>query len=239
VVLAVFAFLFGRARAGGLHHPLEGEALVRAALGGDEASARRLVARLTPVVRSRAARALMRRGRRAGRSIDQELEDLTQNVLLALFEDDGRRLRAWSDTHGTLESFVGLVAEREVVSIMRSGRRSPWTDEPSPEEEVERRQEPSRPYDERVASRQLLERLMDRMRERLTPLGLQMFYALYVDEKSVDAVCVETKMQPDAVYAWRSRLARLARGLAAEMDEPPNVILERAAAPRAREGGAP
>jgi RNA polymerase sigma-70 factor (ECF subfamily) len=193
--------------------------LVVDALAGDEGSARRLVALLTPVVRSRAAGALMRRGRRAGRSIDQELADLTQEVLLCLFEQQGRRLLAWSAERGTLESFVGLVAEREVASIMRNGRRSPWKDEPSPDDEVERQQEPRKSDDDRVASRHLLERLLDRMRERLSPQGLQMFYALYVHEQSIEVVCEEMSMQPDAVYAWRSRLARLARTLAAEIEK--------------------
>jgi RNA polymerase sigma-70 factor (ECF subfamily) len=200
--------------------------LVVQALAGDGESARALVAILTPVVRSRAAGALVRRGRRAGRSIDQELEDLTQEVLLGLFEQRGKRLAAWSSDRGTLESFVGVVAEREVASIMRNGRRSPWKDEPASDEEVERQQEPTRSDDELVASRHLLERLLDRMRERLSPQGMQMFRALYVEEKPVEVVCAETGMRPDAVYAWRSRLSRLARALADEIENEPGRLSE-------------
>jgi RNA polymerase sigma-70 factor (ECF subfamily) len=195
--------------------------MVDAALAGDPASARKLIALVTPVVRSRAAGALHRRGRRAGRSIDQELEDLTQEVLLCLFENAGKRLRAWSREPGTLEGFVGIVAEREVASIMRSGRRSPWRDDPSSDEEVELRQEPRESDAARIQSREFLERLLDRMRERLSPQGLAMFYALFAEEKSVETVCAEMKMSAEAVYAWRSRLGRLARNLAEEIEKEP------------------
>ena len=157
---------------------------------------------------------------------------MTQDVLLGLFEQGGRRLAAWSAELGTLESFVGVVAEREVASILRSGRRSPWKDEPSSDDEVERQQEPTRSDDARIASRHLLERLLDRMRERLSPQGLQMFYALYAEEKSVEVVCAETGMRPDAVYAWRSRLSRLARTLADEIENEPGALSEKGASRR-------
>lgn len=193
--------------------------LVTRALGGDAEAARALVTLLAPVVRGRAASALLRRGRRAGRSIEQELEDLSQEVLLALFEQGGKRLAAWSADRGTLEAFVGVVAEREIASILRSGRRTPWKDEPTTDEEVERLHEPRQSDDERVASRELLERLLDRLRERLSPQGMQMFIALYAEEKAVNVVCAEMGMRTDAVYAWRSRLSRLARELADEIEK--------------------
>jgi len=38
-----------------------------------------------------------------------------------------------------------------------------------------------------------------------------------VNEEPIRQVCETTGMTPDAVYAWRSRLAKLARQLAREM----------------------
>lgn len=213
-------------------------ALVRDAVGGDGDAARRLVVLLTPVVRARAARALLRRGRRAGRSIDQELEDLTQDVLLALFDDDGRRLRAWSPEFGPIEGFVGLLAEREVSSILRSGRRSPWRDDPLPDEDLERRKEVHDGAEAQLASRDMLVRLLDKLRERLSPQGLRIFYALFAEDKSVEAVCEELHMQPDAVYAWRSRLARLSRTLAAELENSADGLSEKPGPRRLGLGGA-
>jgi RNA polymerase sigma-70 factor (ECF subfamily) len=208
--------------------------LVASALAGDAGAARELVALLAPIVRSRAASALLRRGRRAGRSIEQELEDLGQEVLLALFDQGGKRLAAWSPDGGALEAWVGVVAEREIASILRSGRRTPWKDEPTADAEVERLHEPQRRDEERVASRELLARLLDRLRERLSPQGLQMFYALYAEEKSIEVVCAESGLRADAVYAWRSRLSRLCRELADEIEEERGG---RSGKPRARRSG--
>src|SRR5262245_51304251 len=106
---------------------------VNAALGGDKGAIRALVAALSPVIQARVARALLRRRAASkARDIRQEVEDLTQEVFVALFADGGRTLREWSPSRGlSLLNFAGLVAEREVASIMRSGRRSPWTEDPT------------------------------------------------------------------------------------------------------------
>lgn len=87
--------------------------LLRRALEGDRESHRTLVARLMPVVQ---ARVLRRVGRRRGST-----EDLVQEVWKALFENRGRKLLAFAPERGaTLEGFVGRIAEREVLSIIRS-----------------------------------------------------------------------------------------------------------------------
>jgi RNA polymerase sigma-70 factor (ECF subfamily) len=69
--------------------------LLRAALTGDRASTVALVDKLTPVVQARVARVLLVQGGAAGRDIRRQVEDLTQEVFLSLFDDDGRVLRSW------------------------------------------------------------------------------------------------------------------------------------------------
>ena len=106
--------------------------LVAHALSGDPAALTRLVALLTPVIQARVARTLLARRFRlaAGRDVRQEVEDLSQEVFLALFARGGRVLRAWEPERGlSLENFVGLVAERQVLSFLRSSRRNPWPEE--------------------------------------------------------------------------------------------------------------
>lgn len=131
---------------------------VRSALAGDADAVRWLVDTLTPVIQARVARALLRRAHAAGaRCSRQEVEDLTQEVFVSLFEADGKILLAWEPERGmSLANFVGLVAERQAASILRSGRRSPWTEDPTLGEELERLSPSSMGPDERVASQQLL-----------------------------------------------------------------------------------
>lgn len=197
--------------------------LVKRALSGDQGALTRLVAALTPVIQARVARTLLCRRARAGagRDVRQEVEDLTQDVFLALFSRGSHVLRSWQAERGlSLESFVGLVAERQVVSFLRSGRRNPWKEDPSPVEELDTAASDSGP-EEAAASREQLGLLLDRLREKLTPLGHQIFLLLFVRELSIPEAMAATGLSADAVYAWRSRLRRLARQLLAEMSGKP------------------
>ncbi len=65
--------------------------------------------------------------------------------------------------------------------------------------------------DGEAESHDLLQTVLARMRETLSPLGWRLFELLYIAEKSIDEVKDETDMSADAIYAWRSRLRKLAR----------------------------
>lgn len=193
------------------------------ALLGDEDSLARLVHRLTPVVQARVARKLLLCRDRSGgsRDVRQEVEDLTQEIFLILFADDGKVLRGWDPSRGlSLANFVGLVAERQTVSILRSGRRSPWRDDPTLSDEMERIASPVE-TETVAASREVVGRLFDRLTEELSPLGRRLFDLLLIQETPVAEAILATGLSADAVYAWRSRLRRLARNLLAELSEPP------------------
>jgi DNA-directed RNA polymerase specialized sigma24 family protein len=201
---------------------LQGE--VQRAVAGDSEAVRRLVRLLTPVIQARVARCLLRyqstaRPAARSRNIRQEVEDLTQEIFLLLFAGNGKVLRTWEPDRGlALANFVGLIAERRTASILHSGRRSPWRDEPSPPEDLDRESDGSGPL-EAAMSRQQLERLFARLTEELSPLGRHLFDLLFVRELPLLEIVATTGMTADAVYAWRSRLRRLARRLlAAESD---------------------
>ena len=192
--------------------------VVEQALAGRADRIRTLVDALTPVIQARVARGLLRRGGARGRDARQEVEDMTQEVFLSLFDDDGHALRAWVPARGlSLANFVGLVAERQVSSILRSGRRSPWTEDPTDAEALDVSAGSVAGPEGGVVSRDLLAAVVERVREELSPKGLILFQLLVVDEASVEAVCAEMSMLPDAVYAWRSRLAKLVRRVATEL----------------------
>ena len=194
--------------------------LVRRALAEDQTALTRLVAALTPVIQARVARTLLARRSllASGRDLRQEVEDQSQEVFLALFARDAHILRSWQSERGlSLENFVGLVAERQVLSFLRSGRRNPWKEDSSlAEDEIDTATPDSDP-EEVTANREYLSHLLDRLREELSPLGHRLFQLLFVQELSQTEVQEASGLSADAVYAWRSRLRRVAQKLLAEM----------------------
>jgi RNA polymerase sigma-70 factor (ECF subfamily) len=185
--------------------------LVRRALAGREEALAALVDRLTPVVQARVTRSFLRcRGRVREGQAREDLKDLTQEVFVALFKDDGRTLRRWDPRRGaSLENFVGCVAERQVISQLRRPRGrdlaeaadAPEPHDPSPEASPERQ----------TASRELLQCLVENFRRKLSPLGWTMFELLFVWDGSVEEVSRELDMNREAVRKWRTRLRELAR----------------------------
>ncbi len=201
---------------------LEMQDILGRALAGDQAALCELVDLLTPVIQKRVARALLnwRHGASSGREVRQEVEDFTQEVFLALFEDDAHVLRTWRPDGGlSLLNFVGLVAERCAQGILRSGKRNPWRDDPTLIEDLDRADESCDP-EIIAASREMLRLVRDRMKEELTPYGWQMFDLLFLRELSPEEVARKTGKSLDAVYQWQSRLRQLARRIRDELSNP-------------------
>ena len=194
---------------------------LHSAIAGDPAASSRLVKTLTPVIQRSVARSLLRyrSGAARHRNIRQEVEDLTQEIFLLLFAEQGKILRTWEPERGlALVDFVGMIAERRTTSILRSGRRSPWQDEPSLPEVLDRPSEESGP-EEITASREQLRQLQRRLTEELSPMGRHLFKLLFVRKLPTAEISAATGLKRDAVYAWRSRLRRLVRQLVSEESE--------------------
>lgn len=193
---------------------------VERALARDPDAMRLFLDSTTPIVQARVVKALLRRrGGGSGRDLRQEMQDLVQAVFLAVFEDDGRALRAWAPDKGlSLPNYLGLLAEREVASILRSGRRSPFTEDPTEHDDLDDATAPAPSMHTQIASREMLERLLDALRSSLSPKGLRVFQMLYVEERTVEEVQAELGMGTEAVYQWRSRLGKQVRKLISELD---------------------
>ncbi len=169
-----------------------------------------LVDRWTPVIQARVVRVLRRQGYQGDPRTHQEVEEFVQQVFVSLFEEGGRALRAWNPERGlSLDNWVGLIAERQVLSLIRTRKRNPWTEEPVDAVELDRASHQPGPEDEAM-SRDVLARLLSRLQERLSPLGWRIFQLLYLEEKSVEAAARLSGLSAAAIYAWRSRLRRLA-----------------------------
>ncbi|MFK7888758.1 MAG: RNA polymerase sigma factor [Gammaproteobacteria bacterium] len=177
-------------------------------LAGNDAAIAEFVSTMTPVIQARVARCLMKG---TPRDIRRDVEDHSQDVYAHLFSDGAKILRRYDDSHGlSLRNYVGLVAERRVISQLRSSKNNPWR------ENVSLENEPmplcGRGSPEREASGQSsLDALLNYLRTTLSPLAWRLFQLLYVHELSVTEVCAETGLSNDAVYAWRSRLRKSAR----------------------------
>lgn len=195
--------------------------LLERALAGDRVAQCRLVDLLAPVIQKRVARALLswRQGAASGRDVRQEVEDLTQEVFLYLFEDNGRVLRTWKPDGGlSLLNFVGLLAQRRASWILR-GRRSPWRDDPTMIEDLDGPDDVVGP-EEFAASREMLRLVFDGLRLVLSPYGWQMFDLLFLEDLSPEEVGRKTGKSLAAVYKWQSRLYRLARQIRDELSNP-------------------
>lgn len=191
---------------------------VARALEGDRHAMQALVSRLMPVVQTEVGFALLRGARVESRDPRQEIRDFVQEVFVSLLAKDGRTLRAWDPERGrSLDSYVRLVARRQVAAILRSGKRSPWADKPVAGDELE--QAIPETHGDTSAATKLesvdeLDRVLDGLRARLDERGMLIFEMLYVEERSVEEVMAATEMTRDAVYAWRSRFRKLVAKLA-------------------------
>ncbi len=185
--------------------------LLEAALAGDRRAARELVDALAPVIRARVARVIhARAGFARGRELNQEYDDLMGEAWRALFQNDWAKLRSWRPEGGlSLRNYVGLIAERETISALRSRKRSPWTEDPT--EESDFGASHAQTNEEQVASRQLLGKVLDCLRLSLSVQGLQIFRRLYLDEETPSALAEELSTTVDALYVWRSRIKKAAR----------------------------
>lgn len=176
------------------------EILVRDALAGNRPAQRKLIEDvLSPVVQARVARVLFRRA--GGPQRRTEMMDLCQQVFVHVF---GQNLLArWIPSEGTLTAFVGAIAENHVRSILRSRVRSPFTEIATEIEALELALPEGQGGQERAfVSRQMLARLAVELDDE----EREGFFAFFVDERSIEEMCLVTGKSKEAVYKQRQRL---------------------------------
>ena len=194
---------------------------IESALAGDRAGMQALVKRLLPIIQAEVGFALMRGAAIESRDPRQEVRDFVQEVFVQLLAKEGKVLRSWDPERGrSLDSFVRLIARRQVAAILRSGRRNPWADKHVAGDELERGHPDDSGARRQLESSDHLRRLLRQLGERLDERGMLLFRMLYVEERSVEEVMDATDMSRDAVYAWRSRFRKLVRSLEAEESTP-------------------
>jgi RNA polymerase sigma factor (sigma-70 family) len=192
--------------------------LLDSAEQGDRTDLCTVVASITPSIQVGVARVLTRGGRGAAR---QEVADLVQEILVYLFSDGAKALRRWDPTEGLeLASYVRMIAERRTVSRLRSRRTNPFTEEPRSPAELPMGSSVAPTPEAQVAARQTLSRVLERLRQELSPRSFRLFELLYVEERTTQEIQTTLGMTRDAVYTAKRRIRVAADRIAKELERP-------------------
>ncbi len=199
------------------------ESLLHAALGDDSGARGRLARELVLVLQQELAHVLANRARGTGRDPRQELKDLVQEVLITLFEHDLRELRRWDPERGrNLQGFVRLVARRRARRVMSGWRGNPWaSDATDPVQMADSVHEAT--VVESLENRNELATVVHALHQRMNERDRRIFQALFVEEQAPSEVCEQEDMSRGALNAWRYRVRKLARTLAARADSTGSV----------------
>ena len=202
------------------HRPVsalsEDQDLVETALGGELPARRALAARLLRTIQCEVVAVLRRRAAAQARDPRQEVQDMIQDVLVSLFENDGRELRRWDPARGrSLDSFVRLVARRRTARILGQRRGNPWADAPVDPQDLDV-DDGDRALVQRLEQRNALAGLLDALYEQMSARDLELFDLLFLEEMDPQEVADVMGMSRGAVNAWSYRMRKVARSLVAE-----------------------
>lgn len=187
--------------------------LVRLALGGDRAARRELGRRLMHAVAREVSFAVSRMARAERRDPQQEVRDVVHELLLGLFQDDGKALRRWDPERGrSLESFVQLIARRRAPRMLSGGRGNPWADTPIDPTDVDTADETD--LTTRLEQRNQLDQVLGTLYAKMNERDHELFDLVFVQELGPDVVAERMEMTRGAVNAWAYRVRKLARTVA-------------------------
>jgi len=213
--LASGVLLHAVAGAGGDHAD---HALIRKALGGRKGALRILVRRLLPVIRARARDYLNRRGGSLG---PHEVDDLMQDVWLALVADDGRLLRAYDASRGkTLEGYVGLIARREFwkrAQQQQAEKRGGGQADVALEDPAVVEGRATDP-ELRACTAELVEHLEVHLLSVLPERGQLVMRCLYTDGMEPKETSTALGVSVQVVYNWQHRIRKAVREFLAARD---------------------
>lgn len=158
--------------------------------------------------------------RHAAELSPEEIADLHNDLFLALFEDDCRRLRAWRGDNGcSLRSWVRIITIRRTIDALRKRRHhlsldardddgpaapALATDEPDPLAALIARDTPD--------PRARLAALTD----DLSPSDRLLLEMIYLRKMSADAIAGALRINKGALYTRKTRLIKRLRALAEE-----------------------
>lgn len=194
----------------------EEAALLEAARTGGRTEVDALVRYLMPHIHRRVASELFRRSQ-GSRWIRWEVEDAVHEVWAKLLSADWRVLHRWDPAQNvTLRGFVGRVARQELIDVQRSGRKTPFLEEPAPPSDLEHSAAES-DLEQQVEEHSFLGRFLAVLEAKLSPTARELFGVMYLGDLDVLEVAARTGLTVSAVYSHRKRIAKLAVEAAREV----------------------
>lgn len=176
--------------------------------GGDRCES--LARALLPVILRLVAVELRPWGSRYQRHPSELQRDVAQDVMLRLFTDRGRVLRAWQPDRGlSLRGFLKRVVRYHVLTLFRTERANPWRNESTDPEQLDQLDG----QQSGLFHQLWLWRVRTRLLEDESPRGRALYVALFVEQHSADEIAEGYGMTRDAVYQWRARFKRRAARL--------------------------
>lgn len=179
-----------------------------------------LVRRLLPVVRARVRR-------RVGPGV--EIDDFVQEVWLSLFDKGGKRLLAYEPSRGaSLEGYVGHLAERQVLQILRArsalkrgghlravelsgeGEGSPATRSPA----------------EQVDTADLVDKLGQHLGQSLPERGRLVLQLVFQDGLGASEAADAMGVQVQVIYNWQHKIRASARNFLEQQEATPPLALQ-------------
>jgi RNA polymerase sigma-70 factor (ECF subfamily) len=186
----------------------EAQQLVADALAGRRKAIEQLVDRLMPVIRGRVKRQLSLEA--PAKAADAA--DLAQHVWLMLIRDEGRQLRAYDPGRGaSLETFVGMIAERETSNHLRAERAQKRAAKRVDSEGFANVHDDRAGPEVMVIERDLLDRLCGYLERTLSPLDFAAFRFLFTDGVEPAEVATIMGCSVQAIYNRQNRIRSAAR----------------------------
>lgn len=189
--------------------------LVRRALRGHGDAVRALVDRLMPVIRAQVAYGITRR---AGR-VQAGRDDYAQEIWLALWAEDGKRLRAYEPGRGaTFEGYVGVVAERLFRSLLRKevAQKRGGDLHQVDQEALDRVHAEGQGPAAQVEARRDAEALWAHLQTVLPERGQLVFRLIYTDGLTVDDAAAALGVNRQVVYNWQFKIRNAAKAFLGE-----------------------
>ncbi len=172
--------------------------LIRLALEGLPAARRRLAERVDPWIRDRVRKCLNGHGVGANSQ-----DDVAQRVWVRLLDKHGHRLRSFDPDRGSMEQFVKMIAENEIVELIRR---------PSREETVAHFpdlhtvQDTAPGPEQRVEAKEQALRLRAYLLSVLPVKGQLVLRLLYDDRRSEDEAAEIMCVSKQVVANWKHKI---------------------------------
>jgi len=176
-----------------------------------------LIILVTPCVLARIKKLLLKRGIGSRGDVDQDARQFCHEVFKVFFlEDGGHHARSWEPERGSFETYAAVFAETRVAGWLRKKTEAPLPD-PADLEDAMPMPDSSQTPERIFESRELVEKLLQILRDEFSDLGQRLIELLFVEHREVDEICALMNMTPEAVYKWKSRLLRRMRIIAIQI----------------------